>query len=176
MKIRTLAFVAAAWFTFGTGAHAAPLTGHDMRIQIRETSTNIIVLELTRTVLDGPLELDATDDPFFGTGSFIDIGADFVTLSTNGTGAQGNYNLDMEILTSNFIVVGPFNVTSNIGGTPQQLTERLLISNFAWGGATGSLTVSGLSATTAAAGVPAPGALAILGFGLLGLGARRRTS
>lgn len=175
MKIRALAFIAATLFAFGTGAQAAPLTGHDVRIKIKETFTNNVVLDLTRTVLDGPLELDETDDPFLGTGSFIDIGADFLTLSTNGTGATGNYELDIEILTSSFLTSGPFNVTANMSGFFQQLTARVLVSNLVWGDAVGSLTVTGLAVATAA-NVPAPGALALLGFGLLGLGARRRTA
>lgn len=162
-----------------TTAEAAPFTGHQVTIKFTSVGDISPFLEKTTTVDEFNPEVTVADDLIFDVNDFLDIGANSVTLFTDGLGGFDIFDVEIDFTGSTDIDFTSFvvDISGSVGSPAVQvLTERIIIEDVIWNA--GAITITGLEATTeASSSVPEPGALAGLGVGLMGMagaGAARR--
>lgn len=154
-----------------TTAEAAPLTGHTVTIKLRDSGTSTQFFEKTTTVDALNPEVTAADDSLFDVNDVLDIGADSITMFTDGIGEFEIFDveLDFSASTSLSFLNASISIDGSIGNPVfQVLSERILIEDVRWN--FGSLHISGIQANSEpSSNVPEPGALAGLGAGLVGM-------
>lgn len=162
-----------------TTAQAGPFTGLDVTIKLTSQGDVSPFLEKTTTVDAFNPEVTAADDSLFDVNDVLDIGANSITLFTDGIGDFDIFDVELDFSTSAALTNASLfvSLTGSIGSaTVQVLTERILINDVRWN--FGSAYITGIEASPLpSVDVPEPGALAGLGVGLLGLagtGAMRR--